>query len=210
MMSDSAKGLFQRAIPMSGTSFIKTWAFSDKAELTERLAKGLGWDGTGGERKILEILENAEAKDIVEVESKLLTDDEFFREHIMFPFTPVIEPYVTENTFIAEDPVLAGRKAWSNDIDCLLGATSLEGSLFGLSPAFSRFYEFIQKPEDFITRELQLKPDRDQAKIKKIGEKLMKFYFGDEQPSPSNRDKFFKVISFDFLVVRDKTFIFFW
>jgi carboxylesterase type B len=199
MMSDLAKGLFHRAIPMSGTSFIKTWAFADKPELTERLAKRLGWDGTGGEKKILEVLENADAKQIVEEEAKLLTEDEFFREHIMFPFTPVIEPYVTENTFMAEDPVIAGRKAWSNDIDCLIGATSLEGSLFGMNPAFSRFYDFIQRPEDLITRELKLNPEKDQEKIQTIGKKLMKFYFGDKLPSAVDRQQFLLVSRFSFM-----------
>ena len=179
---------------MSGSSFIKTWAFADKKELTHRLAKGLGWDGDGGDKKILEILESSDAKQIVEVEASLLTDDEVFREHIMFPFTPVIEPYVTENTFMAEDPVIAGRKAWSNDIDCLIGATSLEGSLFGLSPAFFRFHEFIQSSDAFVTRELKLNPQKDQAKIKKISEKLIKLYFGDETPSPDNRFQFLLVM----------------
>lgn len=194
MMSDLAKGLFHRAIPMSGTSFIKTWTFADKKELTHRLAKGLGWDGTGGDKEILEILETSDAKKIVEVEASLLTDEEVFREHIMFPFTPVIEPYLTENTFMATDPVLAGRKAWSNDIDCLIGSTSLEGSLFGLSPAFSRFHEFIQSSDAFVTRELKLNSQKDQAKIRKIGEKLKKLYYVEELPSADNRLPFLLVM----------------
>jgi carboxylesterase type B len=193
MMSDLAKGLFHRAIPMSGTSFIKSWAFADKPELTERLAKRLGWDGTGGERKILEVLEKADANEIVEVESKLLTDEEIMHEHIMFPFTPVVEPYITENTFMAEDPVLAGRNAWSNDIDCLIGGTSLEGSLFGMFPSFSHFYDFYQNPKDFVTRELKLNPEKDEEKINQLGEKIMKFYFGNELPNANNRIKFLTV-----------------
>jgi carboxylesterase type B len=194
MMSDLAKGLFHQAIPMSGTSFIKTWPFADKKELTERLAKRLGWDGTGGERKILEILENAEAKKIVEVESDLLSEDEQLCEHIFFPFTPVIEPYVTDKTFLAEDPVLAGRKAWANDIDCLIGATSLEGTLLAFASGFSHFQNFIQNSDNFVTRELKLNPAKDQKKISEIGEKLKKLYFGSEQPSSATRHQYFLVL----------------
>lgn len=191
MMSDLARGLFQKAIPMSGTSFIKTWSYADKKELTERLAKGLGWDGNGGERKILEVLENADAKRIVEVEMSLLTKEEVFQEHILFPFTPVIEPYVSDNTFLAVDPVLAGRKAWSNDIDCMIGAASLEGSLFAMYPGFSNFYDFIQNSDALVTREL--KPNSPHT-ITKYGEKLRKLYFGDESPSVDTRLQYLWVI----------------
>lgn len=196
MMSDLAKGLFHKAIPMSGTSFIKTWPFADKKELTERLAKGLGWDGTGGERKILEVLENAEAKQIVEVEMSLLTKEEFFQEYILFPFTPVIEPYVSENTFMAVDPVLMGRKAWSNDIDCMIGATSLEGVLMGLSPDFPHFYDFIQNSDALVTRELKLNASNpsDQQKITKYGKKLRKLYFDDKTPSAETRLQYLLVV----------------
>jgi cholinesterase len=189
MMSDLAKGLFHKAIPMSGTSFIKTWTFADKKELTERLAKGLGWDGNGGERKILEVLENADAKKIVEVEMSLLTKEEIFEEHILFPFTPVIEPYVTENTLISEDPVLMGRKAWSNDIDCIFGVSSLEGSLMSIFPDFSHFQDFIQNSDHFVTRELKLNASHpeDQQKISAYGKKLKKLYFGDKSPSAETR-----------------------
>jgi carboxylesterase type B len=189
MMSDLAKGLFHKAIPMSGTSFIKTWPFADKKQLTERLAEGLGWDGTGGERKILEILENAEAKTIVEVEATLVLEEEIFQEHILFPFTPVIEPYVNEKTMIPEDPVLMGRKAWSNDINCMFGATSLEGALMGMYPGFSHFHDFIQNSDNLVTRELKLDVSntRDQKKVSEYGKKLKKFYFGDKLASAETR-----------------------
>jgi carboxylesterase type B len=178
MMSDLAKGLFHQAILMSGTSFIKTWPFADKKELLYRLAKKLGWDGTGGERKILEILENADAKKIVEKEGELLTDDEMFHEHILFPFTPVIEPYVTTNTFMAEDPEVLSKNAWSNNIDCMFGYNSLEGGMMAIFPGFSHFYDFIQNsPEDENT----------------FDGKLRKFYFGNEPPTNESSHEYFLV-----------------
>lgn len=184
MMTDLAKGLFHRAIPMSGMSFVKTWLFVDKKEITERLAKRLGWDGTGGEKKILEVLENADAKKIVETEYSLLTNEESFQEHILFPFTPVIEPYVTENTFIAEDPVLIGRKTWSNDIDCMISYASLDGSLMAGQARNSP--DLIQSPKTLVPRELKLNAliPKDQEMISVFAEKLRKLYYaGSSTPA---------------------------
>lgn len=184
MMSDKAKGLFHRALPMSGTSFIKGWTNAPKKDLTERLAALLGWDGTGGEKKILEVLENAEASDIVIAEGKLLTKEEIFQEHILFPFTPVVEPYVNEHTFLPKDPVLMGREAWGNDIDCMISGASAEGSLMGL--VLDGYLDYYKTPETFAPVKelgLDLSKPADKAKAVLIGEKMKKNYFGDNWPT---------------------------
>ena len=182
MMSDQAKGLFHKAIPLSGTSFIKAWPFAPTTELTEKLALALGWNGKNGERGILEVLENVSAFDLVEAESKLLTNEDIFAKHICFPFTPVVEPYVNERTFLPKDPVLLGREAWSKDINCMLGGTSLEGGMMLLWMKDAKFEEILRDPAGLtLARELGLdvtKPS-DKQKALKYGEKLKKFYFGE-------------------------------
>lgn len=201
MMSDLAKGLFRRAIPMSGTSFIKAWPFAVRKDLTERLAISLGWDGKGGEKGLLEVLENADAKDLVIAESKLLTKEEIFIEHTPFPFTPVIEPYVNERTFLAKDPVLLGRDAWSNNIDCMLGGTSLEGGMMLMWINQVKLEEIFQDPVNFtLTREVGLditKPE-DKQKASEYGEKLKKLYFGDNLPSTEMTKQYLTVRTTNF------------
>lgn len=196
MISKLAKGLFQKAIPMSGTSFIRAWPFADKKELTERLAKQLGWDGIGGEKKILEVLEAADGKKIVEAESTLLTSQEKFVEHILFPFTPVIEPYETPNSFLPKDPELMARDCWSNNIDCMLGGTTLEGGLMGM--AEGDFFDYLKTSKDFSSARLfgldANDPKNDQL-LTAYGDKLKKLYFGDAEPSLENR--------YQYLLVRD-------
>lgn len=192
MMSDKAKGLFHKAIPMSGTSFIKGWTNAPKKDLTERLATLLGWNGKGGEKKILEILENAEAKDIVAAEMKLLTKEEKFQEHILFPFTPVVEPYVNENTFLPKDPILMGRGAWSNDIDCLISGNSAEGSLMGMfNDGFIEFYSTMESFAPVKELGLDLSKPADKAKAAVIGEKMKKNYFGEDWPTAETIDHLF-------------------
>lgn len=196
MMTNLAKGLFQRAIPMSGTSFIKAWASSKNKEMTERLAKSLGWNGTGGDKAILDLFESVSAKDLVAAEAKLLTPQDFFAEHVCFPFTPVIEPYVNERTFLAKDPVLLGREAWSNDIDCMLGGTSLEGGMMLIFPSQGKFHECLEDTAVLpLIRELGLdtaKPS-DKQKASEFGDKLKKLYFGESSISAETRDQYLLV-----------------
>lgn len=196
MMTDLAKGLFKRAIPMSGTSFIKAWPFAARKNLTERLALSLGWDGKGGEKGILEVLENADAKELVTAESKLLTKEEVFADHTAFPFTPVIEPYVNERTFLGKDPILLGRDAWSNSIDCMLGGTSLEGAMMLMWIGGVKLEEIFEDLANFtLPRELGLdvtKPE-DKRKASEYGAKLKKFYFGDKAPSSETLKEYLSV-----------------
>lgn len=199
MMSELGKGLFRKAIPMSGTSFMKSWLFTDKHELAERLAKAVGWNEQGGERGLLEALESATAEDIVAAEAGLLTQEEKLVENISFPFTPVIEPYVNKRTFLAKDPVLVGRQNWSNNIDCLIGGCSLEGaiSLMWLNECKDSWPEFYQDPAAFtLTRELRLdlsKPS-DKQKATEYGLKLKKLYFGEGVVTPDTRNQYLLVI----------------
>lgn len=66
-ISNHSKNLFQRAIPMSGTALNALWskATPHDSKDAELLAWKLGWNGEGGEKKILEILENSDPYDIV-------------------------------------------------------------------------------------------------------------------------------------------------
>jgi cholinesterase len=76
---------------------------------------------------VLELLESVEANQIVNASQTLLTVEEEFGENLMIPFGPTIEPYLSNNCFVPEDPVLMAKKAWSNQIDSIMGVTSFEG-----------------------------------------------------------------------------------
>lgn len=74
MISELSKGLFQRAIVMSGCA-LNNWSTVPKRKFGERLAKALGWNGQGGEKAALEVLMNATPEDIVAKQSALLTEN---------------------------------------------------------------------------------------------------------------------------------------
>lgn len=86
LISEHSKGLFKKAIAMSGTAFNATYALHPKNDIAERLAKVIGWDGTGGEQGILKVLEEADPYKIVNSYSVLITDEVSFwtdRQKIM-------------------------------------------------------------------------------------------------------------------------------
>jgi cholinesterase len=177
MISDQSKDLFQKAILMSGCAFNKTWALSSPRDFADRLGRKLGWDGSGGEKKLLEVLEAAEPHEIMQhsVPNKFLTDEEF-SEFLIFPFVPVIEPYVTATTFIDKDPILMARNAWSNQIDCIIGANSFEGAFATIFERKEQFIDVFENASYFAPlTELGLKNyDGDAARF---GSRIKKLYF---------------------------------
>lgn len=177
MLSEQSKGLFNKAILMSGCAFNKTWCMPPKKDFAHRLGKALGWDGNGGEKKLLEILENANAHELMQhsAPSSILNDEDF-AEFLIFGFCPIIEPYKTATTFIDKDPILMAREAWSKDINIIIGATSFEGAF---ATIFDRKEQFIEKMENasFFAplSELGLSVDSDDAS--RFGTRIKKIYF---------------------------------
>lgn len=112
---------------MSGCA-LHNWSLIPDCGWAERLAKALGWNGIGGEKELLEFLQNADPFAMVELQKSLITEKEAGR--VAFSFGPHIEPYVTSSTFISEDTLALCRKAWSKDIDILMGGTSDEGLMY--------------------------------------------------------------------------------
>lgn len=192
MISDQSKGLFQRAIVMSGCS-LNNWSTIPRRQFSQRLAKALGWNGQGGDKAALEVLMKATPEDIVEKQGALRTENEK-ENHIMFEFGPVVEPYMKDNCIIPEDPLKMCRKAWSNDIDILIGGNSEEG-LFSLSEIKDNpsIMENLKDFEYLVPLELDLV--RTSHRCKEFGNRLKKHYYGDTEPSFENRDGYLTLMT---------------
>lgn len=128
-VSEQSKGLFQRAIIMSGC-VMNQWALTPHRDWAVRLAKAIGYVGSDeDEKSLLEFLQTADPVNMIEVQRSLIRPDEFGK--ITFAFSPHVEPYTsTTNTFISKLPIDLIRSAWSNDIDVLIGGTSDEGLMY--------------------------------------------------------------------------------
>jgi carboxylesterase type B len=127
-VSERSKGLFHRAIIMSGC-VMNQWAFTPHRDWALRLAKACGYEGNQeDERDVLEFLQNTDPSKMVQVQRSILRPEEFGK--IAFAFAPHVEPYTSNETFISRHPIDLVRSAWTNDIDILIGGTSDEGLMY--------------------------------------------------------------------------------
>lgn len=127
LISNLSKGLFHKAIMMSGTVYAP-WAVTPINDWTQRIAKKLGWNGEGGDKACLNVLHRAAPDAIIKVQESLLSLEDRKR-YVLFPFGPIIEPYETDHSFLSKDPKEIINSAWSKNIPVIIGACSDEGLL---------------------------------------------------------------------------------
>lgn len=121
-------GLFHKAILMSGTAY-SHWALSPVKDWTQRIAKKLGWNGEGGDKACLDVLQRAPHDAIIKVQESCLTLEDR-KKFVLFPFGPVVEPYESTQCFLKKDPKELAATAWSKHIPLIVGTCSEEGLLF--------------------------------------------------------------------------------
>lgn len=127
MISDLSKGLFHKAIMMSGNTY-GPWVKSSITNWTERVAKKLGWNGKGGEKACLGVLQRVSPHAIVRAQESILTWEDRER-HTYFPFGPVLEPYESAQCLLNKDPNELMRSSWGQNIPIITGFCSEEGLL---------------------------------------------------------------------------------
>lgn len=183
LISNGSRDLFHRAIAMSGTSLNTSWALHPRRNYAERIARLCGYEGSENEANVLEFLENADINVVVEASEKVLTDTERYVEHACFAMGPVVEPYVTEDTFVDKSPILMARNAWSKDIDVIFGGTSNEGILMRfLNEKHNKRIENMKNFANFVPI-LDLNFSFVDPKLEKYGKRIKEAYYGALEPS---------------------------
>lgn len=143
LLSNQSKDLFHKAIEMSGTCFAP-FAISPEKDWLQRLAKKLGWNGEGGEAACYAILKRASPKAIIKMQEELLTLDDR-KQFNLLPFSPVVEPYESEQCFLNKYPKDLIDNAWSKHIPLLTGICSNEGFIFYKSICSRSNFELKEK-----------------------------------------------------------------
>lgn len=127
MLSDLSKGLFHKAIMMSGNA-IAPWVLLPVDDWTQRVAKKLGWNGQGGDKSCLSVLQRASPDDIIKAQDRIVTLEDR-KQYIFFPFGTVIEPYESAQCFLNKNPLDLLESAWSKDVPVIAGHCTGEGLL---------------------------------------------------------------------------------
>ncbi|CRK97185.1 CLUMA_CG010582, isoform A [Clunio marinus] len=194
-ITKQTEGLFQRAIIMSGSVMNKTWSFANRDKRAERLARILGWKGKSGkDREVLEFLENVPAFELVDASETLMSDEDIFGYGKLVPFSPVIEPYETENCVIDKEPLEMAREAWTNKIDVVIMGASFEGLLRNHVDEV-KVAEFLKNPSFFAPlTDLGLKSNEDKAI--ELGTKIKQLYYEEGlEPSKETHEQYLRFCS---------------
>ncbi|XP_049842583.1 acetylcholinesterase-like [Schistocerca gregaria] len=126
VLSPLSAGLFSRAIAQSGPpvgSVTLTTGARDKAF---RLARLLGYQGNDSQQ-FLDLLRAADAKDLVDVDDRILTEEEKLR-YIQFAFVPIVEPALV-GAFLPEPPQTLAREGRFNQVPLITGVTTADGNM---------------------------------------------------------------------------------
>ncbi|XP_075145140.1 esterase B1-like [Haematobia irritans] len=124
LCTDHAKGLFHKAICMSGC-VLNNWAFRENTtDLPYKLACLKGYKGEKNDRSVLEFLQNCPAQELLHMDK---LNEEAILQGGFYAFVPSLEPYESCDT-IARKPLLESMKtSWGNNIPMMIGGTSFEG-----------------------------------------------------------------------------------
>lgn len=191
MMSNYSKGLFQKAVALSGTAYAP-WAFWSQPTRPAELAEKLGWNGEGGTVEMMRTLRTANANDIRVVQYLTKTRDWQYGSH--GAFIPCIEPYDNGNCFLPRDIREMSKIAWGNEIPLLLTATAGDGysyyKFFSTLPTLFDGYDCF---ENTIPYELNMPDDCDERR--RLGVLIKEMYYGDAIPTIDNLHPYMHLLS---------------
>lgn len=126
LISEKSKHLFNRAVVLSGTS-LNIYSVCPPSDMSERIAKKLGWNGEGGEAAALDVLMKATPEQLIKASfARALFDKNDLENDTFFSFGPIIEPYESETAFLTKEPLELVKTAWSNDLEVVYWYSSNE------------------------------------------------------------------------------------
>ncbi|KAL1401728.1 hypothetical protein pipiens_001930 [Culex pipiens pipiens] len=180
VLSKESKKYFHKAIMQAGSIYIEYGHQDQPEEKARNLAQLLGYTPES-DADVYQILKNAPAKKLFELQSKVLTKREQKVEKLFqIPFLPVIERTQSHDAIITRHPTEIMMEPDSMDIPIILGYCEHDGMMV-LIDALKNLNDYNREPERFIPRTLDI--DYFTPAAHQLGEQIKKFYFEDKAVS---------------------------
>lgn len=125
LVSPMSRGLFHRAVIMSGGVLPQTKMATEQLYLVERLAKHISCDETV---RAIDCVKNASTKAIADKLRKIF---DFGYDHPVYPWLPIIEPK-SKDAFLQEDPFKLLARGEFAKVPILMSHTKLEAAMLGI------------------------------------------------------------------------------
>lgn len=189
MCTEQTRGLFHKAIPMSGT-LLNYWADTPPLDCAYRLAKAHGYKGENIDRQVLDYLRGVPPLQLVDYS---IFNDEDRRNGMLFAFGPTVEPYVTPDCVVAKPLLELVRSAWSNELPIMLGGVSFEGLfMYPAMKANPRGMDTLpQDPLRIVPQNIRaINTEKQNLEYSK---RLIQLHFGDVTPSSEHLMSFLDV-----------------
>jgi carboxylesterase type B len=206
MMSDRSKGLFKRAILMSGVAY-NSWVFSPRLNFAKRLSLQLGGGNESTEASMLEVFESRQPFELIAASANILTHEEKYGFLIEFVFGPIVEPSWSKNAFIPHHTTRIARSAWAKDIDCIIGVTSFEGLFVAFREQAIDGNDYINafnQNVGFFAPLLDLGLNETSIDGKRYGQKIKEIYYRGAEMTKNNLLPFYRVRTLQFIKIKEE------
>ncbi|XP_017784019.1 PREDICTED: putative inactive carboxylesterase 4 [Nicrophorus vespilloides] len=178
VLSPMANGLFHKAICQSGVA-VNIWAKGTRCR--QEYMRHLGYENCKSEREMLDILQKADKKDLLDAHWKIpdLIEAHAGAHRVFGPVVENLSPY--EEAFLSDEPINILKSGKFNKVPMIFGYTSSEGLMFTLfkEPMITDFETIVP---------YTLKFPRGSSMSKVVAEKIKQFYFGDDEPSDNKQN----------------------
>lgn len=181
------KGLFNRAILLSGTPLNEWNTAYDSQRRAFDVAKDLGYYATSTD-DLLTYLQSVEAEKLIDAAPNVLGVEVISNYFIkIFQFTPVIEKDFGQERFLVEDPLVSLQNKNVHEVDVFMGHTAEEATAAaGAIPQWVAQFDYY--PELLAPRTLSLncKPDI----VLQASDNIRPYYFSNQRISNSTIRQF--------------------
>ncbi|GBP92914.1 Venom carboxylesterase-6 [Eumeta japonica] len=193
ILSPMSKGLFQRAILMSGSPFCD-WG---NTYFSRRRAFALGRQlgiTTNDDKELLEYLQSVPVEKLRNTNPKVMILETLVETFAlkMFHFTPVVEKDMGLEHFLTDTPENYLKSGNLNEVDVMIGYTSEEALYIG-SRIKSVFDHYQMYPEMLVPREILVKVPP--SKSLEISDKIGAHYFESKPIGDDTMKEMIKYVS---------------